>query len=65
MGRRVDALVNAVRAAVERVVPWYDPEAEDRRRASASLSLRVAARNRIRADAVIGDYRRAAGPLRR
>ena len=67
---RADRLTNAVRRAVERLLPWYDPEnAEARHRRTEEIRL-AAIRARQRAEiteqhvyAELDSYRRAAKRL--
>jgi len=42
-----------VRDLIERHLPWYDPEAEERRRQAAELAFAQARRVRVRANRVI------------
>jgi hypothetical protein len=63
--RRVDDAVNAFRRVVERVIPWYDPEAEaaaDARVEALSQSVERtrlrSIRARIAVEGVIDSYRR-------
>jgi hypothetical protein len=63
--RAVDRLVNAVRGAVEAVLPWYDPaEAHHRARETERVRQRSIAA-RIRVEDVVEQYRRGDGTFRR
>jgi hypothetical protein len=70
--RQVDDAVNAFRRAVERAIPWYDPDAEAEANARVeALSERIeqgrqrSIRARIAVEGVIADYRRGDGAMRR
>jgi len=70
--RRIDDAVNGFRRAVERLLPWYDPEAEAAKEARTDAVVaevkrvqRFSITTRVLSEPVIDSYRRADGTLGR
>jgi hypothetical protein len=64
--RYVDRLVNAIRAALERIAPWYDPAEAHFRRAETERVRRRSIAARIRAEKdIAARYRAADGAMRK
>lgn len=63
--RPLDRLVNAIRGALERLAPWYDPSEEAYRRSETERVRRRSIAARVRTEEVAKAYKRADGAMRR